>query len=75
MHGEFVPITEISGYLGGWRELSLVRQIEQSLKDCIIPLVIIPEVSSHLAVVQYMQEALPLPTKRAGSFALLLPQL
>ena len=48
VHGQFVPITEISGWLGGWRELSLVRQIGQSLKDCIIPLLIMPEVYSHL---------------------------
>ena len=39
-----------------------------------MPLVVPPKVSSHLAVVEYMQEAVSLITQRAGSINL-LPQL
>ena len=38
-------------------------------------LIVPPKVSSHLTVVEYMQEALSLTTQGKGSIVLLLPQL
>ena len=58
--------------------LAVSRVVGESLGRMTLTImvpIVPPKVSSHLAVVEYMQEALSLTTQGAGSVVLLLPQL
>ena len=57
-----------------WKKLGW-NDFDNLLENGIVPLHVLPKVSSHTAVVEYMKEAQSLTTQRAGSIAPLLPQL